>query len=153
MNSFSSFQSLSHAWLFAAPWTAGCQASLSITNSWNLLKIMDIGFMMPSQPSHPLSSPFSPAFNLSQHEDLFQWVSSSHQVAKVFELQFQSFQWIFRADFLEDWLVDSPCSPRDSLESSQTPQFKSINFLAFWFLYSPTLTSIHDTGKTTILTR
>ena len=54
------------------------------------------------QPSHPLSSPFPPAFNLSQHQGLFQWVSSSHQVAKVleFQLQHQSFQWIFRTDFL-----------------------------------------------------
>ena len=41
------------------------------------------------QPSHPLSSPFPPAFNLSQHQGLFQWVSSLHQVAKVFELQLQ----------------------------------------------------------------
>ena len=54
------------------------------------------------QPSHPLSSPFPPAFNLSQHQGLSQWVSSSHQVAKVLEftLQHQSFQWIFRTDFL-----------------------------------------------------
>ena len=54
------------------------------------------------QPSHPLSSPFSPAFNLSQHQGLFQWVGSLHQVAKVLEFQFQhqSFQWIFRTDFL-----------------------------------------------------
>ena len=54
------------------------------------------------QPSHPLSSPSPPAFNLSQHQDLFQWVSSLHQVAKVLELQLQhqSFQWIFRVDFL-----------------------------------------------------
>ena len=54
------------------------------------------------QPSHPLSSPFPPAFNLSQHQGLFWWVSSSHQVAKVFEfqLQHQFFQWIFRTDFL-----------------------------------------------------
>ena len=54
------------------------------------------------QPSHPLSSPSPPAFNLSQHQCLFQWVSSSHQVAKVlqFQLQHQSFQWIFRIDFL-----------------------------------------------------
>ena len=53
------------------------------------------------QPSHPLSSP-SPAFNLSQQQGLFQWVNSSHQVAKVLEflLQHQSFQWIFRVDFL-----------------------------------------------------
>ena len=55
-----------------------------------------------SQPSHPLSSPSPPALNLSQHQGLFQWVSSSHQVAKVleFQLQHQSFQWIFRTDFL-----------------------------------------------------
>ena len=54
------------------------------------------------QPSHPLWSPSPPAFNLSQHQGLFQWVSSLHQVAKVFEfqLQYQSFQWIFRTDFL-----------------------------------------------------
>ena len=81
------------------------------------------------QPSHPLSSPSPPAFNLSQHQGLFQWVSSLHQVAKVLELQLQhqSFQWIFRTDFLEDWLVGSPCRPRDSQESIPTPQFKSIN--------------------------
>ena len=53
------------------------------------------------QPSHPLSSPSPPAFNLSQHQGLFRWVSSSHQVAKLleFQLQHQSFQWIFRTDF------------------------------------------------------
>ena len=54
------------------------------------------------QPSHPLSSLFPPTFNLSQHHSLFKWVSSSHQVAKVlvFQPQHQSFQWIFRTDFL-----------------------------------------------------
>ena len=54
------------------------------------------------QPSHPLSSPSPPVFNLSQNQGLFQWVSSSHQVAKILELQLQhqSFQWIFRVDFL-----------------------------------------------------
>ena len=54
------------------------------------------------QPSHPLSSSFPPALNLSQHQGLFKWVSSSHQVAKGLELQLQhqSFQWIFRTDFL-----------------------------------------------------
>ena len=52
------------------------------------------------QPSCPLSPPSPPAFNLSHHQGLFQWVSSSHQVAKVLELQQQSFQWIFRDDFL-----------------------------------------------------
>ena len=54
------------------------------------------------QPSHSLLSPSPPAFNLSQHQGLFQWVNSSHQVAKLLKLQFQhqSFQWIFKADFL-----------------------------------------------------
>ena len=52
------------------------------------------------QPSHPLSPPSPPALNFSQHQGLFQWVSSSHQVTKVSELQLQSFQWIFRVDFL-----------------------------------------------------
>ena len=52
------------------------------------------------QPSHPLLSPSLLAFNLSQHQGLVQWVSSSHQVAKILELQPQSLQWIFRTDFL-----------------------------------------------------
>ena len=59
------------------------------------------------QSSHPLSSPSPPAFNLSQHQGLFKWGGSSHQVAKVleFQLQHQSFQWIFKTDFLcMDWL-------------------------------------------------
>ena len=61
----SSVQSLSSVWLFATPWTAARQASLSITNSWSSLKLMSI------QPSHPLSSPSPPAFSLSQHQGLF----------------------------------------------------------------------------------
>ena len=100
--------------------------------------------VMPSNHlilSHPTSSP---ALNLSQHQGLFQGVRSSHQVAKVLELQLQpqSFQWIFRTDFLWDGLVGSPCSLRDSQESSPTPQFKSIDSSALSFLYSPTLIPI-----------
>ena len=84
------------------------------------------------QPSHPLTSPSPPAFNLSQHVGLLKWVSSLHQVAKVleFQLQQQSFQWTFRTDFLQDGLVGSPCSPRDSQESSPTPQFTAIVIIA-----------------------
>ena len=80
------------------------------------------------QPSHPLMSP-SPAFNLSQHQGLFKWVNSSHQVAKVleFQLQHQSFQGTPRTDLLQNGLVGSPCSPRNSQESSPTPQFRSIS--------------------------
>ena len=71
------------------------------------------------QPSHPLLPPSPPAFNLPRQQGLFQWVSSLHQVAKVLELQLQSFQWLSRVDFLKDWLVWSPHCPRDSQESSQ----------------------------------
>ena len=101
------------------------------------------------QSSHPLSSPSPPALNLSQHQGLFQWISYLHQVAKLLELQLQhqSFQWIFRTDFLQDWLVVSLCSPRASQKSSPTPQFKSINSLALSFLYSSSLTFIHDYWK------
>ena len=85
------------------------------------------------QPFHPLLSPSPPAFNLSQHQSLFKLVSSLNQVAKVLEFQFQhqSFQWIFRTDFLK---VGFPCSPRDSQESPPTPQFKSINSSVLSFL-------------------
>ena len=102
------------------------------------------------QSSHPLLLPSPNALSLSQVQDLFQWVSTSHQVAKVLELQHQSFQWIFRIhwiDFLQDWLLWSPCYPRDPQESSPAPQFKSINFLALSLLYGPTLTSVHRYWK------
>ena len=82
-----------------------------------------------------------------QHQGPFPWLGSSHQVAKLLELQHQSFQWIFRTDFLQNGLVGSPCSPRDSKESSPTPQFKSISSLVLSFLYGSTLTSIHDYWK------
>ena len=73
------------------PWTVAHQDSLSITNSQSLLKLMIIDAI---QPSHPLSSLSLPAFNLSQHQGLFQGVSSSYQVTKVLEFQLQhlSFQ-------------------------------------------------------------
>ena len=106
------------------------------------------------QQSHPLSSPSPPTFNLSQNQGLFQGVSSSHQVVKVleFQLQHQSFQWTARTD-LWDGLVGSPCSPRDSQESSPTPVFKSINSSVLSFLYSQTLTSIHDRKSIALTTR
>ena len=100
---FSSVHSLSCVWLFATPWTAAQQASLSIINSLSVLKLMSIELVMLSNYLlRPLSSPSPPAFNLPQHQGLFKWVSSFHQVVKVleFQLQHQSFQWIFRTDFL-----------------------------------------------------
>ena len=98
------------------------------------------------QPSHPLL-PTSPALNFSQNQGLFQWVGSLHQVAKVLELQHQSFQWIFRIDLHYDQLVWSPCSPRDFQKSSPAPQFKSIDFSGLRLLYGPMLTSVHDYWK------
>ena len=74
------------------------------------------------QPSHPRSSPSPPALNPSQHHSLFQWVNSLHEVAKILEFQFQhhSFQRNPRADLLQNGLVGSPCSPRDSRVFSNT---------------------------------
>ena len=122
------------------------QDSLSITNSQSLLKLMSIKSVMPSnhlilcRPLLFLPSIFHSIRVFSNESALLQ------QVAKVleFQLQHQSLKWIFRTDFLYDWLVWSPHSLRDSQESSLTPQFKSINSSALSFLYSPTLTSIHD---------
>ena len=90
---FSSVQLLSRVQIFATPWTAAHQASLLITNSWSLLRLVSI---------ESVSSPSPPAPNPSQHQSLFQWVNSSHEVTKVleFQLQHQSFQWIPRTDLL-----------------------------------------------------
>ena len=101
------------------------------------------------QPSHPLLSLSPPAPNASQHQRLFQRVSSLHEVAKVleFQLQHHTFKRNPRADLLQNGLVGSPCSPRDCQESFPTPQLKSINSLALSLLHSPTLTSIHDHRK------
>ena len=94
----------SHSVLFnsVTPWTEARQASLSFTISRRLLRTHVHWVCGAIQPSRPLSSPSPPAFSLSQHQGLFQWVSSLYQVAKVLELQFQhqSFQWIFRTHFL-----------------------------------------------------
>ena len=96
-----SVQSLSRVQLFTTPRTTAPQASLYITNSWSLLKLMSIESVIPSKHL-VLSSPSPPTVNLAQHQGLFQWVSTSHQVAKIleFQLQHQSFQWIFRTYFL-----------------------------------------------------
>ena len=134
-------------------WTLGVgdgQGGLACCDSWGRkesdrtewLNLTKVGYAI--QPSHPVLSPYPPTFSLSQHQCLFKWVSSLHQVSKVLEFQLQpkSFQWIFRADFLQDGLVGSPCSPRDSQDSFPTPQFKSINSSVPSFLYSPTLLAV-----------
>ena len=88
------------------------------------------------------------AFSLSQHQDLFQRVSSSHQVAKVLELQFQyqSFQWVFRVDFFRiDWLIF--LQSKELSRVFPASQFESINSLALSLLHGPSLASLHDYWK------
>ena len=98
---YSSVQSLSCVWHFKTWWTAALQASLSIINSQSLLKLMSIESVMPSNHLI-LCRPLLLLPSVFPSKGLFQWVSSWHQVAKVleFQLQHQSFQWVFRTDFL-----------------------------------------------------
>ena len=95
-------QLLSLVWLFVTSWTAARQAPLSSTISQCLLKFMSIQLVMLSNHLILCCPLLLFAFNIYQHQGLFQWVSSSHEVAEVHELQLQhqSFQWIFRAGFL-----------------------------------------------------
>ena len=141
-------QSLGHVWLFLIPLTTACQASLSFIIYLSLLKLMSIESMMPSDHL-TLVTPYSscPPYFPALGSFPISWLFTS--VGKVLELQLQhqSFQWIFRVDFLQDWLIWSPRSPRDSQESSPIPQFKSISSLALSLLDSPTLTSVHDYWK------
>ena len=103
------------------------------------------------QPSHPLSFSSPPAFNLSRNEGLFQWVGSLHQVVKVLELQHQSLQWLFRVDFLQDWLIWSPAAQGTLKSLLQHHSWKaSILWRSAFFmvrLSHPSLTSIHDYWK------
>ena len=146
---FSSVQSLSCVQLFATSWTAACQASLSITNSRSLLKLMSIASVMPSNHLilwHPLQLPPSvfPSIRVFSNELalLIRW-------PKYWSFGFSispSNEYSGLISFRVDWF-GSPCSPRDSQESSPTPQFKSISSSVLSFLYSPTLTSILDYWK------
>ena len=131
---------------FATPWTTACQASLFITNSQSLL-------MSINQWCHPTISssviPFSSclqSFPASGSFPRSQFFASGGQsigvsaLASVLPMNIQDW-------FPLDGLVGSPCCPRDSQESSPTPQFKSISSSLLSFLYSSTLTSIHEYWK------
>jgi len=129
----------------ATPWTAAYHACLSITNSQSLLKLMCIELVMLSTISSSVI-PFSPcllSFRASGSFPMSQFFPSGGQSpgdsasASVLPVNIQDW-------FPLDRLVGSPCSPRNSQESSPTPQFKSISSSALSFLHSPTLTSIHD---------
>ena len=143
---FSSVQSLSCVQLFATPWIAARQASLSITISQSSLKLTSIKLVMPS--SHLilcrplfLLPPISPSIR----------VFSNESTLRMRWPKYWSFSYSIIPSKKNPGLISgpvgSPCSPRDSQESSPIPQFKSINSLALSFLHSPTLTSIHDHWK------
>ena len=106
------------------------------------------------QPSHPLLPPSPPAPNISQHQGLFQWVNSSHEVDKVleFQLQHQSFQWTPRTDLLQDGLVGSLCSPRDSQSLLQHHSLKASIFQHSAFFTVQLSHPYMTTGKTIALT-
>ena len=139
-------QSLSHVRLFATLWTAALQASLSITNSQSLLKLMSTESVMPCNHLTLCHSLLLPPPILSSIR-----VCSNESVLYIRWLKYWSFSFSispsnehsglnsFRME-----LVGSPCSPRDSQESFPTPQLKSIHSSVLSFLYSPTLASIHD---------
>ena len=100
------------------------------------------------QPSHPPLFPSPPALNLSQHQSftmsqLFSWGGQSTGVSALASFLPKKSQ----VDLHQNGLVGSPCTPRDSQESSPTPQFKSISSSVLSFLHSPTLTSIRDHRK------
>ena len=145
----SSVQSLSCVWLFATPWTAACQASLSCHQFPELTQTHVHWVSDAIQPSHPLSSPSPPAFKSFPASESFpasQFFASGGQSigvsASTSVLPMNVQDW-----FPLGWTGWSPCSPRDSQESSVTPQFKRINSSMLSFLHSPTLTSIHDYWK------
>ena len=143
---FSSVQSLSRVWLFATPWIAAHQASLSITNSRSSPKLMCIESVMPSSHlilGRPLLllPPIPPSIRVFSNESTLcmrwpKYYSFSLSISPSNEHPGLVSFWM-------DWLVGFPCSPRDSHESSPVPQFKSTNSSALSFLHSPTLTSIH----------
>ena len=143
---FSSVQSLSCVRLFATPWTSARQASLSITNSRSLLKLMCVESVMPS--NHlilccPLLLPLSifPSIRVFSDESVLR-----SRWPKYWRFSFNispSNEYSGLISFRMDWF-GSPCSPQDLQESSPIPQFKSINSSVLSFLYGPTLTSVHD---------
>ena len=145
---FSSVQSISHVRLLANPWTVAHQASLSITTSWSLLKLMSIKSLKPSNHlilCHPLLLPPSifPSIRVFSNESVL-----CIRKPKYWSVSFSfspSNEYSGLISFRIDWL--DLLAVQGTLESSPTPQFKSINSSALSFLYGPPLTSIHDYWK------
>ena len=144
---FSSVQSLSHVQLFATPWTAVGQASLFITNSQSLLKLMSIKLVMPSN-HQILCCPLLLLLSIFPSIRVF----SNESALRIRWPKYWSFSFSISpsneySGLISLGLTGSLLQSRDSQESSPTPQFKSINFLVLSVLHSPTLTFIHDYWK------
>ena len=148
MFQFSSVQLLSRVQLFAIPWTAVCQASLSITNSQSLPKLMSIESVIPSNHLI-LSGPLLLLPLIFPSIRVFSNESALHiRWPKYWSFSFSissSNKHPGLVSFRMDWF--DLLALQGTLKSSPTPQFKSINSLALSFLYSPILTSIHDYWK------
>ena len=148
MKQFSSVQSLSRVRLFATPWIAARQASLSMTNSWSLLKLMSIELVMPSNHlilCRPLLVPPSifPSIRVFSNGSVLH-IRQSKYWSFSFNIS-PSNEYSGLISFRMHWL--DLLSGQGTYKSSPTPQFKSINSSALSFLYTPTLTSIHDYWK------
>ena len=144
----SSVQSLSHVRLFAIPWITARQASLSITNSRSLFKLMSIASVMPSNHlilCHTLLllPSIFPSIRVFSNESTLRmrWPKYWSFSFSIIPSKEHSGLISFRMDWLDLLAVQG------TQKSSPTPQFKSINSLALSFLHSPTLTSIHDHRK------
>ena len=151
---FSSVQLLSCVQLFVTPWAAARQASLFITNSWSLLKLMSIESVMPFNHL-VLCRSLLPRSIFPSIRVFFKWVRSSHPVAKVleFQLQHQSFQWIFRTDFLwMDWL--DLLAVQGTLKSLLQPHSSKTSILRRSTFFIVQLSHPYmNIGKTIALTR
>ena len=134
-------QATVHVSIFVTPWTAACQAFLSITNSQSLLKLKYIRLVIPSNHLNFCCPLLPPSIFPSIR------VFSNESTLHVRRPKYWSFSFKIGPSNEHSGLVGSPCSPRDSQESSPTPHCKSINSLVLSFLYTPTLTSIHDHWK------
>ena len=148
MDQFSSVQLLSCVQLFATPWTAARQASMSITNSWTLLKLMSIESVMPSNHLILCCSLLLPPLIIPSIR-VFSYESVLHiRWPKYWGFRFRisaSNEYSGLISFRMDWL--DLLAVQGTLKSLLQHQFKTINSLALSFLYSPILTSIHDHWK------
>ena len=145
---FSSVQSLSHTWLFVTPWTTARQASLSITNSQSLFKPMSIESVMPSNHlilCHPLLflPSIFPSIRVFSNESALcmRWPKNWSCSFNISPSNEHPGLISFRMDWLDLLAVQG------TFKKDSPPRFKNINSLVLSFLYSPTLTSIHDHWK------